>query len=136
MEHIVDIRMTFWRLLDERGSNGFAAADLRSHLGKDWKTAPSSKDTAHGAISRSSQKWPSTAHGSHPDHTPRPIRRRSSALKPNSKRSSRYQASRSEKKALNFIPTLSSVSQKNIGGTRARITNSDPKRIEGWLQKK
>jgi hypothetical protein len=39
MEHIVDIRMTFWRLLDERGSDGFAAADLRLYLGEDWKTA-------------------------------------------------------------------------------------------------
>ena len=35
--------MTFWRLLDERGSNGFAAADLRLHLGEDWKTAPVQK---------------------------------------------------------------------------------------------
>ena len=35
--------MTFWRLLDERGSNGFAAADLHLHLGKDWKTAPVQK---------------------------------------------------------------------------------------------
>jgi len=37
------IRMTFWRLLDERGSDGFAAADLRLHLGEDWKTAPVQK---------------------------------------------------------------------------------------------
>ena len=35
--------MTFWRLLDERGSNGFAAADLHLHLGEDWKTAPVQK---------------------------------------------------------------------------------------------
>jgi hypothetical protein len=35
--------MTFWRLLDERGSDGFAAADLHLHLGKDWKTAPVQK---------------------------------------------------------------------------------------------
>jgi len=31
------IRMTFWRPLDERGSNGFAAADLRLHLGRTGK---------------------------------------------------------------------------------------------------
>jgi hypothetical protein len=35
--------MTFWRLLDERGSDGFVAADLHLHLGKDWKTAPVQK---------------------------------------------------------------------------------------------
>jgi hypothetical protein len=55
------------------------------------------------------------------------------AFKPNSKRSSRYQASRSEKKALNFIRSLSSVFLKNTGGTRTRISNSDLKRIEGWF---
>ena len=88
---------------------------------------------AHAAISRSSQQWPFTAHGNHPENTPRPTGRRSSALKPNSKRSSRYQATPSEKKALNFIPSLSSPSPKNTGGVRTRITNSDLKRIEGWL---
>jgi hypothetical protein len=37
--------MTFWRLLDERGSDGFAAADLHLHLhlGEDRKTAPVQK---------------------------------------------------------------------------------------------
>ncbi|MCX6963221.1 MAG: hypothetical protein NTZ08_12360 [Verrucomicrobia bacterium] len=43
----------------------------------------------------------------------------------------RYQAICSEKKALNFIPSLSSPSQKNTGGTRARRTKSDRNRIEG-----
>ncbi len=41
----------------------------------------------------------------------------------------------SEKKALNFIPSLTSVSLKNTGGIRTRITNSDLKRIEGGLFK-
>ena len=213
--------MTFWRLLEERGSNGFAAADLHLHLGKDWKTAPvqkarrmaefiddplnpasaltvleeqngkifvsseshplrarevspeevelwvpdwrkisdqlssalgffpcdprgegstrqignihSRKLPAHAAMLRSLRQWPFTARGNHPEHTPRPTRRRSSAFKLNSKRSSRYQASRSEKKALNFIPSLSLFSQKNTGGTRTRRASPVRKRIEGWL---
>jgi len=86
---------------------------------------------AHAAISRSSQQWPFTAHGNDPEHTLMLTRRRSSAFKPNSKRSSRYQATPSEKKVLIFIPSLTSPSPKNTGGTRARITNSDRKRIEG-----
>ena len=73
-------------------------------------------------------------HGNHPKHTSRPTRRRSSAFKPNSKRSSRYQAPPSEEKALNFIPSLSSSSPKNTGGTRARRTNSDWKRIGRGLK--
>ncbi len=80
---------------------------------------------------RFSQQWPFTGHGSHPENTPRPTRRRSSALKPNSKRSSRYQATPSEKKALIFIPSLSSPFPKNTGGTRTRRLNSDRKRFEG-----
>ena len=91
---------------------------------------------AYAATLRSSQRWPFTGHGNHPVYTPQPTRRRSSAFKLNSKRSSRYQATRSEKKALNFIRSFSSLCPKNTGGTRARRTNSDPKRIEGWLQKK
>ena len=90
---------------------------------------------AHAATLRSSQRWPLPVHGNHPEHTPMLTRRHSSALKPNSKRSSRYQATRSEKKALNFIPSLSSLSPKNTGGTRARRTNSDRKRIEGGFFK-
>jgi hypothetical protein len=38
------------------------------------------------------------------------------AFRPNSKRSSRYQATRSEKKALYFSPSLSSLFPKNTGG--------------------
>ena len=91
---------------------------------------------AHVATLRFLQRWPFTVHGNYPKHTPRPTRRRSSAFKLNSKRSSRYQATRSEKKALNFIRSLSSSSPKNTGGTRARRTNPDRKRIEDWLQKK
>ena len=91
---------------------------------------------AHAATLRSLQQWPFTAHGNHPEQTPMPTRRRSSAFKLNSKRSSRYQATPSEKKALIFIPSLSSLCPMNTGGTRARRLNSDMKRIEGWLQKK
>jgi len=90
---------------------------------------------AHAAMLRFLQQWPSTGHGNHPEQTPMPTRRRSSALKPNSKRFSRYQATRSEKKGFNFIPSLSSLSPKNTGGTRARRTNSDRKRIEGGFFK-
>jgi hypothetical protein len=36
-----------------------------------------------------------------------------------------------EKKARNFIRSLSSVFPKNTGGTQTRMTNPDPKRIEG-----
>ena len=90
---------------------------------------------AHAAISRSSQQWPFTAHGNHPEHTPMLTRRHSSALKPNSKRSSRYQVTRSEKKELNFIPSLSSSFPKDTGGTRARRTNSDRNRIKGGFFK-
>jgi hypothetical protein len=86
---------------------------------------------AHAAISRFLQQWPFTAHGNHPENTPMPIRRRSSAFKPNSKRFSRYQASRSEKKARNFIRSLSSVFPKNTGGTRTRRMKSDRKASEG-----
>ena len=39
--------------------------------------------------------------------------------------------SEADKKALNFIPFLSSPFPKNTGGTRARRTNSARKRIEG-----
>jgi len=90
---------------------------------------------AHAAMLRSSQRWPFTGHGNHPENTTRPTRRRSSAFKPNSKRSSRYQAPRSEKKALNFIHSLSSPSPKNTGGTRTRRASPDRKRIEGGLYK-
>ena len=41
----------------------------------------------------------------------------------------------SDKKALNFIPSLSSASQKNTGGTRTRRASPDRKRIEGCLPK-
>ena len=62
-------------------------------------------------------------------------RTHSAADKKASKRASHYQATRSEKKVLNFIPSLSSLSPKNTGGTRASRTNSDRKRIEGGFFK-
>jgi hypothetical protein len=45
--------------------------------------------SAYAATLRVSQQWPFTVHGSHPEHTPRATRRRSSAFKPNSERPSR-----------------------------------------------
>ena len=90
---------------------------------------------AHAAILRFSQQWPFTAHGNHPEQTPRRTRRRSSAFKRNSTLSSCYQATRSEKKELNFIRSFSSASPKNTGGTRASRTNSARKKIDGGFFK-
>ena len=67
-----------------------ASIQIRTMLSASLTHSSKPSKPAHAAILRFLQQWPFTAHGNHPDHTPRPTTRDSSTFKPNSKRSSRY----------------------------------------------